>query len=71
MSHTIRGFQADKALDLADAILDRTGESEGVLRIESVLKEHGVVSDYTYWKQLPNVLADLGYEYDEIMEVIP
>lgn len=68
---TIKGFQEDRTLDLADLILAKTGESVGVIRIEAVLKTYGVVSDYTYWRKLPSVLDALGFDYDEIVEVAP
>ena len=69
MAHTIRGFQADKAVLLADKILDKTGETISVDRIIRVFQTYGVVSDYTYWRKLPNVLDALGFDYDEIEEV--
>lgn len=71
MSHTIRGFQADQAVLLADKIMAKTGSDIDVDRIVTVLQTYGVVSDYTYWRKLPNVLDALGFDYDEIEEVAP
>lgn len=71
MAHTIKGFQDDKTLLLADKILAKTGESVGVTRIYSALQNNGVVSEYTYWRKLPDVLKSLGFDYDEIEEVAP
>lgn len=69
MSHTIRGFQEDKALLLADDIAKKTGESIAVTRIHALMVTHGIVSDPTYWARVEKVLNDLGFDYDEIFEV--
>lgn len=71
MAHTIKGFQEDQAVLLADKIQVKTGESLSVDRIMTVLQDQGVVSDHTYWQKLPRVLAKLGFDYDEIEEVAP
>ena len=71
MAHTIRGFQTDQALLLADEIQKKTAESISVERIERTFQTYGVVSDYTYWRKLPLVLQALGFDYDEIVEVAP
>jgi len=71
MAHTIRSFQGDKAVLLAEKIENKTGEFIEASRIETVLQTYGVVSDYTYWRRLPNVLEALGFDYDEIEEVAP
>ncbi|QDH48092.1 hypothetical protein SEA_DEJAVU_85 [Microbacterium Phage DejaVu] len=71
MSHTIKGFQEDQAVLLADKILAKTGESIHVDRVLRQIQNHGVVSEYTYWRKLPDVLDGLGFDYDEIEEVSP
>lgn len=70
MSHAIKGFQHDKALELADRIAHETGSSVDTARIESVLQKHGVVGYLTSWQKMDAVLNDLGYDYDEIFEVL-
>lgn len=69
MAHTIRGFQDDQAVLLSDKIYAKTGEAVSIDRIIRTLQTYGVVSDYTYWRNLPNVLYALGFDYDEIEEV--
>ena len=71
MSHTIKGFQQDKAVLLVDTITNY--EPTTLATVERVLylfTKHGIVSDYTYWARVEKVLADLGYDYDEIFEVL-
>ncbi|AWY06413.1 hypothetical protein SEA_TANDEM_84 [Microbacterium phage Tandem] len=70
MSHTIRGFQEDKALLVSDAIAKKVGDQVSVERVHSLLVKRGIVSDMTYWRRIESVLADLGYDYDEVFEVI-
>lgn len=71
MSHTIRGFQEDKAVLLVDAIqkYDPTTLAT-VERVHALFVKHGVVSDHTHWIKINDVLDDLGYDYDEIFEVL-
>lgn len=71
MSHTIRGFQDDQALLLQERIEKKLGDStmSSVERILSLFVKHGVVSEYTLWKNIAEVLKDLGIDYDEIYEV--
>lgn len=69
MSSTIRGFQEDKALLLADTIAKKTGDNVPVIRIQSLMVKHGIVSDLTHWRRIDEVLHDLGYDYDEVFEV--
>lgn len=71
MSHTIRGFQTDQAVLLADKIKAKLNEDIDVARIERALQTHGVVSDYTLWRKLPIVLETFGIDYDEIEQVSP
>lgn len=70
MSHTIQGFQADRAVDLIERIAQETGNEVSTLRVHSLMVKHGVVSERTYWAKVENVLNDLGYDYDEIFEVL-
>lgn len=69
MSHTIRGFQEDKSLLLVDAIAQKTGESISVTRVHYLMMKHGIVNDRTHWDRVEKVLADLGFDYDEVFEV--
>lgn len=71
MSHTIKGFQEDKAVLLVDTIMkyDPTTLAR-VERVLSLFVKHSIFNDFTYWKNVEKVLADLGYDYDEIFEVI-
>lgn len=71
MSQTIRGFQEDQAILLQDQITKELGDSttSSVERIVTLFVKHGVVSDYTLWKKIDEVLQDLGIDYDEIFEV--
>lgn len=71
MSQTIKGFQEDQAVLLADKILAKTSEVRSPDVIVRVFQTYGVVSDYTYWRKLPSVLDALGFDYDEIEEVAP
>lgn len=71
MTHTIRGFQEDQALLLADKIMAKIGEDIDVDRIVRSLQTHGVVNDRTFWRKLPIVLSGFGIDYDEIEEVAP
>lgn len=67
--HTIRGFQEDKALLLVETIAKKTGDSIDAGRVHYLMMKHGIVSDITYWRKVEDVLSDLGYDYDEILEV--
>lgn len=69
MSSTIRGFQQDKAVLLVEAIRDKMSEIVSVERVHALMVKHGIVSDRTHWERVEHVLADLGYDYDEIFEV--
>lgn len=69
MSSTIRGFQEDKAVLLVEAIRDKMSEIVSVERVHALMVKHGIVSDRTHWERVELVLADLGYDYDEIFEV--
>lgn len=71
MSHTIRGFQEDQAVLLADKIEKKTGEKVAPSYIQSIIQRVGIVSDHTYWLKLPHLLSELGFDYDEIEEVAP
>lgn len=70
MSHTIKGFQEDKAVLLAEEISKVTGEYTSAERVATVLQTHGVVNDFTYWRKLPTVLDAFGVDYDEIVDVL-
>ena len=71
MSHTIKGFQEDQALFLADKIKAKINVDIDIDRIVRVFQTHGVVSDHTLWRKLPSVLDAFGIDYDEIEEVAP
>lgn len=71
MAHTIKGFQEDQAVLLADKIHSKIGVEIIVDRIVRSFQTHGVVSDYTLWRKLPIVLEGFGIDYDEIEEVAP
>lgn len=70
VSLTIETFQHDKAMDLADRIKDETGNLVSVTRIRTLMVKHGIVGEVTYWAKVENVLADLGFAYDEVFEVL-
>lgn len=71
MSHTIRSFQEDRAILLQDEIAHKLGGSTSstVERIVSLFVKHGVVSEFSLWNKMDEVLKDLGIDYDEIHEV--
>lgn len=71
MAHTIRGFQEDMAAMLSEQIFNKTGEDISVERVQNVLWGLGVVNDHTYWRHLPTALNDLGFDYDEVIDVAP
>lgn len=71
MAETIRGFQEDKALLLVEAIRKYDPSTLATAeRAISLFVKHGIVNDFTHWSRVELVLADLGYDYDEIFEVL-
>lgn len=70
MSNTIRGFQLDHATILVDRINEKfPADTVSIERVDSLMVKHGIVNDTTHWRKVELVLADLGYDYDEIFEV--
>lgn len=71
MAETIRGFQEDKAVLLVEAIRKYDPKTlVSVERVHYLMVKHGIVSDLTHWGRIERVLDDLGYDYDEIFEVL-
>lgn len=71
MSSTIRAFQTDKAHHLVGMIEGYDPKTLATdLRVKSLIIKHGIVSEFTYWERVEHVLNDLGYDYDEIFEVL-
>lgn len=66
---TIRGFQEDQAIILSDQIRAKVNEDVSPDYIAAVMQRVGVVNEYTLHTRLDRVLDDLGFDYDEIVEV--
>ena len=71
MTTSITAFQAVKASHLVGMLeVFDPNTLATALRVESLIVKHGIVSEFTYWERVENVLNDLGYDYDEIFEVL-
>lgn len=66
---TIRGFQEDQAIILSDQIRAKVNEDVSPDYIAAVMQRVGVVNECTLHTRLDRVLDDLGFDYDEIVEV--
>ena len=71
MTTSITAFQAVKASHLVERLEGFDPNTLATaLRVESLIVKHGIVSEFTYWERVERVLNDLGYDYDEIFEVL-
>lgn len=64
-----QGFVADQALILADRIESKTGLTVEIDDMIETLEAYRVHDDYSMWLHIAKVLAEYGFDYDEIFEV--